>query len=61
MPLHRHEGQDVADLERAITEVEAGKGRVVQVVGQMAGAWWLLVEPTPRKTAGTRETRAAAK
>lgn len=59
MPLHRHEGQDVADLERAITEVEAGKGRVVQVIGQMAGAWYLLVEGPTRKPAAARETRPA--
>ena len=59
MPLHRHEGQDVGDLERAIAEVEAGKGRVVQVVGQMAGAWWLLVEKPARKPAAARETRPA--
>ena len=60
MPLHRYEGQDVGDLERAVAEVEAGKGRVIQVVGQMAGAWWLLVEkPAVRKPAGQRETRPA--
>jgi len=61
MPLHRHPGQDTQDLEQAVADVERKGGRVVQVVGQMAGHWWLLVDKPSRKPAGARETRAAAK
>jgi hypothetical protein len=58
MPLVSYEGLDTADLERAVADVERGKGRVVQVVGNMAGSWWLLVEKPARKPAAARETRA---
>ena len=58
MPLVSYEGQDTADLERAVADVERSKARVVQVVGNMAGAWWLLVEKPTRKPAAARETRA---
>jgi hypothetical protein len=61
MPLHRHPGQDTQDLEAAVADVERTGGRVVQVVGQMAGHWWLLVDKAARKPAGQRETRSAAK
>lgn len=60
MPLHSHPGLDVGDLEQAVAEVEASKGRVVQVIGQMAGRWWLLIEKPARKPAAQRETRSAS-
>ena len=57
MPLVPYDGQDTADLERAVADVERGKGRVVQVVGNMGGRWWLLTEKPARKPAAGRETR----
>jgi hypothetical protein len=57
MPLKSYPGQDVGDLEYAVADVERSKGRVVQVVGQMAGSWWLLVEKPSRKPQAGKETR----
>ena len=66
MPLVSFDGQDVADLEAAVASVEASKAKVTQVVGNMAGRWWLLIDKAaPRKApakataAGPRETRGA--
>jgi hypothetical protein len=65
MPLVSYPGQDVADLEAAVASVEKGKAKVTQVVGKMAGRWYLLIEspPTrkaPAKAAAPRETRGKA-
>ncbi len=57
MPLVSYDGQDTADLERAVADVERGKAKVVQVVGNMSGRWWLLVE----KPAAARKPAAGAK
>lgn len=60
MPLKSFPGSDTTDLERAVADVERKGGRVTQVVGNMAGAWWLLVETKPtaaRKKAPAKETR----
>lgn len=61
MPLKSFPGSDVADLERAVADVERKGGRVAQVVGNMAGAWWLLVDrkqTNPRAKATAKETRS---
>lgn len=57
MPLVSYEGHDVAQLEAAVADVERTKGKVVQVVGNYAGAWWLLVEKPARKPPAGKETR----
>lgn len=57
MPLVSYEGQDVADLEHAVADVERSKGRVVQVVGNMGARWWLLIEKPTRRPAPAKETR----
>jgi hypothetical protein len=61
MPLQSFAGSDTADLERAVADVERRGGRVVQVVGNMAGAWWVLVESKPatarKKSEPVRESR----
>lgn len=44
MPLLRVPGQGTEILEAAVINAEADRYKVVQVVGNMAGAWWLLVE-----------------
>jgi hypothetical protein len=59
MPLHRQPGMDTADLEQAIAHVERTKGRVVQVIGNINAAWWVLYDAPARKPAAPRETRAA--
>jgi hypothetical protein len=51
MPLVSFPGPDVSDLEHAVAEVERSRARVVQVVGQIGGAWWLLVEEPARAQA----------
>jgi len=58
MPLVSYEGPDIADLEHAVADVERSKARVVQVVGNIGGRWWLLVEKPTRKPAAGRETRS---
>jgi hypothetical protein len=65
MPLVSSPGLDVSDLEHAVAEVERTQARVVQVVGNIGGAWWLLVEDKGRAQAAkkppVREVRGAAK
>jgi hypothetical protein len=61
MPLLRIPGLGTEHLEKAVADAEADRMKVVQVVGNMAGAWWLLVErpaAAARKRAGVKETRA---
>jgi hypothetical protein len=64
MPLVSFPGPDVSDLEHAVAEVERSRARVVQVVGNIGGAWWLLVEkpaPAARAKPAGKETRGAVK
>ena len=64
MPLVSFPGPDVSDLERAVAEVERSRARVVQVVGNIGGAWWLLVEKpvaAARAKPAGKETREAVK
>jgi hypothetical protein len=44
MPLRSIPGLGVQELETAVADAEKGGHRVVQVVGNLAGSWWLLVE-----------------
>lgn len=60
MPLLKIPGYGTETLEKAVADAEADRFKVVQVVGNMAGAWWLLVEKpaaAARKRAATKETR----
>lgn len=61
MPLLKIPGYGTETLEKAVADAEADRFKVVQVVGNMAGAWWLLVEKpaaAARKRAAVKETRA---
>jgi hypothetical protein len=58
MPLQGFDGEDIAHLEAAVASVEKARGQVTQVVGNIAGRWWLLVE---KAKPAARETRGAAK
>jgi hypothetical protein len=60
MPLESFEGLDVTDLEQAVVSVEKSKGRVVQVVGNFAGRWYLLTDKSSRAATGRPESRKAA-
>lgn len=64
MPLVSYPGPDVSDLERAVAEVERSRARVVQVVGNMGGSWWLLVEApvaAARAKPAGKESRGVSK
>jgi hypothetical protein len=55
MPLRSIPGLGVQELETAVVDAERDGFRVIQVVGNLAGAWWLLVEKpaaVARKRAG---------
>jgi len=61
MPLLKVPGYGTETLEKAVSDAEADRMKVVQVIGNMAGAWWLLVErpaAAARKRAGVKETRS---
>lgn len=44
MPLERHTGRSISDLETAIANIERSNARIIQVVGQHDDAWWVLTE-----------------
>jgi len=48
-------GQTITDLEKAVAEIERDRAKILQVVGNFDGSWWLLVE----KQRQNRETRSA--
>lgn len=56
MPLERHPGTAISDLETAVANIERSRARIVQIVGLQEEAWWILTEPT----AQVRETRGGA-
>jgi hypothetical protein len=63
MPLIKVPGYGTDNIEKAVADAEADRCKVVQVIGPMAGAWWLLVErpaAAARKAAKSpaKETRA---
>jgi hypothetical protein len=56
MPLERHTGRSISDLETAIANIERSNARIIQVVGQHDDAWWVLTE----QRASVLETRGGA-
>ena len=58
MPLERHQGSTIADLEVAVANIERKRNTIVQVVGNYDSAWWILTKSAARST---RETRGGDK
>jgi len=56
MPLERHPGTSITDLETAVANIERQHARILQVVRHEEGAWWILTE----QPAHVRETRGGA-